>query len=63
MLFRERGEDKVGLRDGQEGQCVWEPSLLPQIPPDPTAIKDWITWYPEPCRSASGFMKLVKRSR
>ena len=29
---------------GRKARWVCEPSVLPQIPPEPTAINDWLTW-------------------
>ena len=31
---------------------------MPVSPPEPTAILDWIIWYPEPNGSFSGFIKV-----
>ncbi len=42
--------------------CVPRKNPFPMIPPDPTAMMDWMMWYPAPRGSCSGSKKVMIRS-
>ncbi len=43
--------------------CVPSVNPFPSHPPDPIAICDWITWYPDACGSSEGSRKTRRRER
>ena len=56
---------KSVVRSGMNSRWAWVPSIqpLPQMPPEPTAMVDWITWKPLPSGSDDGSIIIRMRWR